>query len=1003
MTLLQGVVLANALLSLEVKAQFCTNTCPPMNFGTPVPSLCEGDLATEASANIDTEYSVCHPYPQNFRMSDFKGAGRVTVLSNVYIGCNAGRREAGVFAHVAQKFYNRYGNRTTFITSLKGGATCDRWANMYQGDALQLFPNSTVTPKEMPLTVLDQEYEMRDTYFTTPFGHPSYVVLDGDLRVRHKFIGPCCGYEGYYECTADIATALDKTLTGYLENILLEDGNVIEDGSVNDATVTDDSSTEVVEPTGPATCTAEEDFTEWSACSVTCGSGIQFRWRTVAAINGASLDMCPSPVETRPCAADVGNCTMEGCLTELGETWDVVTVASGFDGARDVAFHPTPGLHLGENSEGRKFHPDMGEEAWVLNSYNHSISIVASLGSDVQTTISRRDRGYYHYMVNATALAFNMVNNSNRAVDRDSFNYFSVCNANANTYAGAKEPNYFMGPTLYDTKPENLNVVNRLGEECGDEEPCFFLHSDMLHEAPDCVGIAHDPEITTAFGNVYFAFDNTGDRQSAQLVRFDFQQPHGPGSMDHSVAAIRRFPEIQFARGPPDVHAGMIVHPTRRELYVAVPGENRIVAVSTTGGQFARSAREEFPIFSNRLPSFEYNIFECIEHREFAAEIQTPSGIALSPDGKILFVAERDTGKILGFEVQSGALLAEVDTGFLAIGGLSFSPKSKVLHFVDEETNTLNAIRSLTACSSPAPSRVSGAFDAEVIRARDAINGQMGQDDFFSLTRDYECVVDPIIPDAVYFDQVHDTGYASDDPDVQAMAGMDETAALLANRTDCGATSELNFDQLLLGGYYCHQCLPMNSGAECDAGGVCTNIQWLGYYCDNEYYIVQALGLSDSTVTTSKQVPGLDTVSVTTSNKTLLEDDVIILEDGVTYRFTVQLGEKVVCVHNTPDASSVPLSLPGNDGGCASSGPLLLTAGDDLPENMFLYTSDGLPVVALANEAGYAADESQQEPIDAMDTIAPSEPLPVSATESKASPIVSLIVGAVMLAFSWQW
>lgn len=247
---------------------------------------------------------------------------------------NAGRRESGVFAHVAQKFYNRYGNRTTFITSLKGGATCERWAGTYQADAQELFPESAVAPREMPLTVLDEDYEMRDDWFTTPFGHPSYLILDGDLRVRHKFIGPCCGYEDYFACTADIATALDETLSGYIDNILLESGNLIEDGS-NEAVLTDDSSTTVVAE--PATCTATEDFSEWSACSVTCGEGIQFRWRTVAPANGASLDSCPAPVETRPCVADVGTCPMEGCLADIGETWEVATVASGFDGARDVA------------------------------------------------------------------------------------------------------------------------------------------------------------------------------------------------------------------------------------------------------------------------------------------------------------------------------------------------------------------------------------------------------------------------------------------------------------------------------------------------------------------------------------------------------------------------------------------------------------------------------------------------------------------------------------------
>ena len=96
---------------------------------------------------------------------------------------------------------------------------------------------------------------------------------------------------------------------------------------------------------------------------------------------------------------------------------------------------------MGNYSEGRSFYPDEGEEAWVVNGLNHSVSIVASLGSPMQTTISRRDRGYYHYMINATALAFNMVTDSGRSPDRDSFNYWAVCNDNTNNYLGFKEPN----------------------------------------------------------------------------------------------------------------------------------------------------------------------------------------------------------------------------------------------------------------------------------------------------------------------------------------------------------------------------------------------------------------------------------------------------------------------------------------------------------------------------------------------------------------------------------
>ena len=75
----------------------------------------------------------------------------------------------------------------------------------------------------MPWSVDDDTYAIRDQFFTSPFGHPAYVVLDGNLQITNKFIGPCCGYESYYDCTADIARTLDTTLSEYLDAILLSD------------------------------------------------------------------------------------------------------------------------------------------------------------------------------------------------------------------------------------------------------------------------------------------------------------------------------------------------------------------------------------------------------------------------------------------------------------------------------------------------------------------------------------------------------------------------------------------------------------------------------------------------------------------------------------------------------------------------------------------------------------------------------------------------------------
>jgi hypothetical protein len=40
----------------------------------------------------------------------------------------------------------------------------------------------------------------------------------------------------------------------------------------------------------------------------------------------------------------------------------------------------------------------------------------------------------------------------------------------------------------------------------------------MLHESPQCMGITHDPERNTPFGNVYWVFDGL----NSTLIRYDF-------------------------------------------------------------------------------------------------------------------------------------------------------------------------------------------------------------------------------------------------------------------------------------------------------------------------------------------------------------------------------------------------------------------------------------------------------------------------------------------------
>lgn len=129
-------------------------------------------------------------------------------------------------------------------------------------------------------------------------------------------------------------------MSGYIDAILAETGDVIENAFEEPDTAADEDS-DVIDtdpftnaPTvAPVALVADcqvGDFSGWSECSVTCGDGLEFRWRTV------SGTACPAPVETRPCSQGACPDTAAQCIQEFGGEWNIATVATGFDGPRDV-------------------------------------------------------------------------------------------------------------------------------------------------------------------------------------------------------------------------------------------------------------------------------------------------------------------------------------------------------------------------------------------------------------------------------------------------------------------------------------------------------------------------------------------------------------------------------------------------------------------------------------------------------------------------------------------
>jgi len=844
--------LVAVLLILSASAQNCDTSCTS--------GLCEGDVVAS-----DTFYDVCYPEASSGlrltatgRLEGASGSevapavtgNRITVVSNYMSGCNAGRREASLFAYFAQLYADAYGTgRVLFLSGLKGESSCDQWAGRYESYAESTFDYKIT---DQPYTVHDEAYSLRDLLFAAPYHHPSYALVDGSGVVRKKFVGPCCGVARWSDCSVTHLEALNRSLTEALLPLLAEQEvtDAAEDASESD----DDCGW------GP-----------WSGCP-TCGAASEYR-----------EDSCAGGYETRGCG-ELPACG-DVCWTALGDGATVEVAAAGFAGAKDVAFSPRPGHHLGAYSEGREF-PQEGLEAWVVNSANHSVSIVPGLGTEGATTMSRRDRGYFHYMHHATALAFNAVSDSGRDADRDTFGSFATCQNSLNTYLDTHPPNYFMGPTLYTGNPEYPNLVTREGEECSGADACYFLHSDMLHEAPDCVGLAHDPELATAYGTVFWALDAF----LGQLVRFDFQQPHGPGLMDHSYAAVRRFVDVPV-RPDPARHAGMVVDAASRTLFVASARAGEVLRVGADSGSFARSARggdgagvPEYPAFSSRLPSFEYSVYECAAHAVFASGLKTPTGLALA-DG-VLYVAEYETGHVIAFDVASGEALRTVATGRpKALEGLAIA--DGVLYAVDGAADELLELRA-TAC------------------ARE--DGPVEEPDFAALHADASCVpqTSPDLVNASLFEQVHaDSGYLADDAATEDGGMNNEAAAALGLRTDC---ANLNLDALLLSGWMAHVCLPADE--LCDFGAEATAIQWSGYTCSNELHL-DADGLRED----------------------------VTLERGTTYRVTVNTpGEPLVI---SDAATGDALDATGVD-----VGPVFFTVGDATPALL----SFGGAEVAVAGE-----------------------------------------------------
>lgn len=276
---------------------------------------------------------------------------------------------------------------------------------------------------------------------------------------------------------------------------------------------------------------------------------------------------------------------------------------------------------------------------WIANRVDDRTFIVTDPGTDEQDHERRKDGYAEHFMEETMALSF------------DGNVQFGSCGESRNTYNDRYPPNDFMGPVLWSTDLEIFAAQNPEG---------LGSHLDMLHESPNCMGIAWER------ANVYWVFDGQNDT----IVRYDFAEDHDVGQDYHGDGLIHRLSEPEVAREP-DVPSHMMIDPASGLLYVADTGNGRILWIDTQSGEKGDNLRV------SAEPVEEYAWWDGAAWGVLVEGLDRPSGLAVG--GERVWVAEYGTGRILEYGLD-GQLLVSLDTGLGAetLHGIELGPDGKL-------------------------------------------------------------------------------------------------------------------------------------------------------------------------------------------------------------------------------------------------------------------------------------------------------------------------------------
>ncbi len=306
------------------------------------------------------------------------------------------------------------------------------------------------------------------------------------------------------------------------------------------------------------------------------------------------------------------------------------------------------------------------DELWVVNLGDESVTIIFDASTDARRTDWRKDADAMHFMANPSSISF--------GADDTTFGVpgtFATCGESRNTYDSTKPPNDFMGPALWSSDLSIFAKKNpyRLGS-----------HLDMLHDSPNCMGIAHES------ANVYWAFGG----QANAILKYNFVADHGVGKDDHSDGQ-----SWEYVRGQvkyvPGIPSHLAFDPADSMLYVADTGNARVARLDTTSGTRGIKLATKEP----RAGFWRINDAVLTDAVPASAGLVAPSGVEIK--GEYLYVSDSATSRITAF-TRSGEQVNYLDTGLPSgsLSGMAFGPDGRI-YFVDILGNRVLRIEPLSA------------------------------------------------------------------------------------------------------------------------------------------------------------------------------------------------------------------------------------------------------------------------------------------------------------------